>query len=200
VQVFASPDDDGEGRRFVGADEAGPAGDFDITVDSLPYPYLTATATNFDDDDGTSEFSEVFTVPMPVLSTSTKTVTAPQPRPGQPLTYTITLTNTGTDTASAILTDTLPADVTWADDYTVSTGALTWDDGERRLLWNGTVNLGAPETIVYRVTINADVTDGAVITNTATVDDGFNVHELGPASITVTLEHIYLPLVVRHLD
>ena len=60
VQIFASPDDDGEGQRFLRAGEAGPAGDFDITIGGLPYPYLTATATNFDDNDGTSEFSEVF--------------------------------------------------------------------------------------------------------------------------------------------
>ncbi len=72
VQIFASPDDDGEGERFVWAGEAGPAGDFDITVDSLPYPYLTATATNFDDDDGTSEFSEVFTASLIYLPLVTR--------------------------------------------------------------------------------------------------------------------------------
>ncbi|MGC9398422.1 MAG: hypothetical protein ACP5HM_04730 [Anaerolineae bacterium] len=198
VQIYASPDNDGEGQRFLWVGEAGPAGDFDISVTSLPYPYLTATATDF--ADGTSEFSEVFTVSMPVLATSTKTVTAPQPMPGQPLTYTLTLTNTGTSAASTTLTDTLPTEVTWADDYTVSSGALIWDAGERRLLWSSTVNVGTSESIVYRVTVNDDVADGAVITNTATVDDGVNVHELGPASVTIDLEHIYLPLVARRLD
>jgi len=198
VQVFASPDGDGEGARFLWMGTAGPAGDFDITVDSLPYPYLTATATDL--DDGTSEFSEVFTVSMPVLATSAKTVTAAQPMPGQPLTYTITLTNTGTGAASATLTDTLPTEVTWADDYTVSTGVLTWDAGERRLRWSGGVTMGAPETIVYRVTVNDGVADGAVITNTATVADGFNVYELGPASITIDVTRIYLPLVARCIN
>jgi hypothetical protein len=60
VQIFASPDNDGEGQRFLWSEVAGPAGDFDIPISSLPYPYLTATATNSADNDGTSEFSEVF--------------------------------------------------------------------------------------------------------------------------------------------
>jgi uncharacterized repeat protein (TIGR01451 family) len=197
VQIFASPDGDGEGERFLWMGTAGPAGDFDVTLDTLPYPYLTATAT--DSDDGTSEFSEVFAVTMPVLSTSTKTVTGPHPMPGQPLTYTITLTNTGTDASLATLTDTLPAEVAWADDYSISTGALTWDSDHRRLLWNGTVSVGTPETIVYRVTVSETVTDGTTIINTVTVDDGLiNVHEIGPANITIDFESVYLPLVVKN--
>jgi uncharacterized repeat protein (TIGR01451 family) len=197
VQIFASPDGDGEGERFLWMGTAGPAGDFDIALDALPYPYLTATAT--DTEDGTSEFSDVFTVTMPVLATSTKTVTAPHPMPGQPLTYTITLTNTGTDASSAKLTDTLPAEVAWTDDYSVSTGTLTWDDGKNRLLWNGTVSVDTSATIVYRVTVSETVTDGTTITNTATVDDGlFNVHELGPARVTMDFESVYLPLVMRN--
>jgi uncharacterized repeat protein (TIGR01451 family) len=197
VQIFASPDGDGEGERFLWMGTAGPAGDFDVTLDTLPYPYLTATAT--DSDDGTSEFSEVFAVTMPVLSTSTKTVTGPHPMPGQPLTYTITLTNIGTDASLATLTDTLPTEVAWADDYSVSTGALTWDSDHRRLLWNGTVSVGTPETIVYRVTVSETVTDGTTIINTVTVDDGLiNVHEIGPANITIDFESVYLPLVVKN--
>ncbi len=197
VQVFASPDDDGEGVLVVGTGEAGPAGDFDVSVDLPAYPYLTATATDFDDD-GTSEFSEVFTVDMPLLSSSTKTVTATHPLPGQPLTYTIALSNTGTGPASATLTDTLPADVTWADDYTSSSGTVTWDAAERRLLWSGTVSVGTPETIVYRVRLNDGMGAGTTITNTATLNDGMgHVHKLGPATVTVDVARAYLPLVGR---
>jgi uncharacterized repeat protein (TIGR01451 family) len=198
VEVFASQDGDGEGEIWLGQVVADSSA-FELTISSLPYPYLTATTTNSEDDVGTSEFSEVFTASLPALSTSTKTVTAPHPMPGQPLTYTITLTNTGTGAASVTLTDTLPAEVAWADDYSVSTGTLTWDDGKNRLLWNGTVSVDTSATIVYRVTVSETVTDGTTITNTATVDDGLvNVHEIGPANITIDFESVYLPLVVKH--
>jgi hypothetical protein len=71
VELFASHDADGEGEVFLGSATAGGAGDYALTVTSLPHPYLTATAT--DNTDGTSEFSAVFTAPIPVLDTSTKT-------------------------------------------------------------------------------------------------------------------------------
>lgn len=62
VQVFANPDDDGEGKTFVGQADAGPAGDFDVTFASLRSGYVTATATDLDTVGGTSEFSAVYAV------------------------------------------------------------------------------------------------------------------------------------------
>ena len=59
VELYTSPNTDGEGQVFLGLAMAGPAGDFDIEVSALPYPYLTATATGT--GNGTSEFSAVFT-------------------------------------------------------------------------------------------------------------------------------------------
>jgi hypothetical protein len=68
VELFASPDADGEGRNYLGSTVAGPAGDFSIQVDYLPYPYLTATATYEYDGihlwDGTTMFSEVYTATL----------------------------------------------------------------------------------------------------------------------------------------
>ncbi len=62
VEVFASPDDNGQGRAIIGWTEAGPAGDFTAELDSLPHRYLTATSSNIDGREGTSEFSDVFAV------------------------------------------------------------------------------------------------------------------------------------------
>jgi hypothetical protein len=62
VQVFANPNDDGEGQTFIGQADAGPAGDFDVTFTSLPSGYLTATATMIYTDEGTSTFSPVYEV------------------------------------------------------------------------------------------------------------------------------------------
>jgi titin len=58
VEIFASPNGDGEGEIWLGWGVA-ETSNFEVTVSDLPYPYLTATTTK--DDVGTSEFSEVFT-------------------------------------------------------------------------------------------------------------------------------------------
>jgi len=68
VELFTSPDADGEGRHYLGSTVAGSAGDFSFQVDYLPYPYLTATATYEYDGvhfwDGTTIFSEVYTATL----------------------------------------------------------------------------------------------------------------------------------------
>ena len=55
-------------------------GDFTVSVETLPYPYLTATATNA--TKGTSEFSTVFTTTLPILASSTKTADKNKRRAG----------------------------------------------------------------------------------------------------------------------
>ena len=196
VQVFASHDEDGEGERPIGAGPAGPTGDFDVEVISFPYRYLTATAS--DADDGTSEFSDVFNGDLPQLSTSSKAAGPSEPVPGGVVVYTITVSNTGTGSGAATVTDTLPTNVTWADSYSVSTGSLTWDAGGNQLVWTGTVAAGTAETITFQVTVDEDLVDGTVISNTAELADGIgNVHELGPANVTVRWATIYLPVLTR---
>ena len=59
VEVFQNPDDDGEGKFFLGSTTAHAlTGDFSLTVGLISMPYLTASAT--DSTDGTSEFSLVY--------------------------------------------------------------------------------------------------------------------------------------------
>ena len=196
VELFASHDADGEGEVFLGNTTAGGAGDYALTVTSLPHPYLTATAT--DNTDGTSEFSAVFTAPIPVLDTSTKTVDRATVSPGEVLTYTLTLVNTGTAAATAQVTDTLPAEVTWANSYSVSAGTLTWEAGENRLHWSGTVNVGTPVIIVYQVTVNAGLSNGEIISNAATVNAGAGItFDIRAPDVTVVAHYLYLPLILR---
>jgi hypothetical protein len=68
VELFTSPDADGEGRYYLGSTTAGLAGDFTIHVDYLRYPYLTVTSTYYYDGihlwDGTSMFSEVYSATL----------------------------------------------------------------------------------------------------------------------------------------
>jgi uncharacterized repeat protein (TIGR01451 family) len=197
VEVFVNTDDDGEGMGHLGSAVAGGGGNFTLPVPYLSYPYLTSTAT--DATDGTSEFSGVFTAETPVLRpNSSKSVDKETTSPGAVLTYTLTLSNTGTWAAKARLTDTLPAEVTWANAYGASAGSLTWDEGNNRLRWSGEVGLSAPVIITYQVTVNVGVPNGEIISNSATVNDGAGyIFEIVAPDVTVIVYDLYLPLVLR---
>jgi uncharacterized repeat protein (TIGR01451 family) len=200
VEVFENGDTDGEGETYMGDTTADASGAFTVTVSYLTQPYLTATAT--DAISGTSEFSAVFAT-LPNLSTSTKSVNKTTVSAGDGLTYTITLTNTGTADTTANVTDTLPANVTWAGQFTASTGMPIWDGGHNRLLWSGPVDVGIPVTITYQMTVNLGIPGGTLITNTAAVDDrAGNVSETGPVTVAVASEapgiDIYLPIITKN--
>ncbi len=197
VEVFVNEVDDGEGMGYWGSAVADGGGNFTLSVLFLPFPYLTATAT--DPDDGTSEFSAVFTAEIPVLHAgSSKSVDRETASPGEVMTYTLTLSNTGTSDAVATLTDTLPAEVTWADNASASAGSLTWESENNRLLWNGTVGLSTQVIITYQVTVNAGLPDGETISNVATVDDGAGiVFDIIAPEVTVIAHYLYLPLVLK---
>jgi hypothetical protein len=60
------------------------------------------------------------------------------------------------------------------------------------------VGLEAPVTIIFGVEVNGGLAADTVISNTATLDDGYGaVHELGPATTTVVTYKTYLPTVLR---
>jgi titin len=66
VELFASPDADGEGYYYMGSTVTSGAGDFSFQFDFLPFPYLTVTSS-YDYDginfwDGTTMFSDVYAV------------------------------------------------------------------------------------------------------------------------------------------
>jgi hypothetical protein len=58
VELFNSPDNERQGRYYIGSAHANAGGNFTITVPHITYPYLTATTT--DASGNTSEFSAVF--------------------------------------------------------------------------------------------------------------------------------------------
>lgn len=197
VEVFVNRDDDGEGLVHVGSAVAWGDGTFTVSVDFLPFPYLTATAT--DPDDGTSEFSAVFTAEIPVLQEeSEKSVDREMASPGEVLTYTLTVANTGTAEATVTLTDTLPPEVSFTGGASHSSGRLRWDRENNRLVWDGTVGLSVPVTIAYRVRLEAGLANGETISNDALVDNGAGyVFGIIAPDVTVVAHYVYLPLIVR---
>ncbi len=115
-------------------------------------------------------------VSTPDLSTSWKLVNGlpfNTARPGDPLTYTLVLTNVGTDNArGAMLADTLPPDLVWANHLTATTGTVGYAGG--MVTWQGDVNAFEPVTITFQVTVAKPLPGGTFVTNTAWLNDGVN--------------------------
>jgi titin len=197
VEVFSNENDDGEGQYYKGTDLTDAFGNFSITVPFMTYLYLTATAT--ETDDGTSEFSLVYTAQVPVLlKESIKSVDKEFAAPGELLTYAITLTNTGNVDATARMTDTLSSEVTWVGEFSASSGTITWEEPNNRLLWQGIVGVGGSVLITFQVSANEDLIEGEIISNEAFVNNGakfvFNIHA---QDVTVVSRHLFLPIVLR---
>jgi uncharacterized repeat protein (TIGR01451 family)/LPXTG-motif cell wall-anchored protein len=105
-----------------------------------------------------------------------KTVDLAQVNPGGTLHYTVTVNNTSDKTLlNVILTDTLPAGFTFADD---STSVRTWDIG--------TMTVGQVTTYSYDVNLSVDLQAG-VYANTAKLvyskDDGLSAAAIGGANV-----------------
>ncbi|MBX6313452.1 MAG: right-handed parallel beta-helix repeat-containing protein [Isosphaeraceae bacterium] len=173
----------GQGRTFLGAimvttDGAGNA-NFSATL-STPGTLrrsftATATSTTTDPEIGTvfvntSEFSNAITLPADLAVTK---VDSPDPAAvGQDLVYTVTVTNRGPyDALGVLLTDTLPAGVTFVS----ATGGATPVEGV--LTFNlGTMAPGASATISILVRPNATgvIANSARVTSRSTDPDPSN--------------------------
>jgi uncharacterized repeat protein (TIGR01451 family) len=125
-------------------------------------------------------------VGVPDLGEATKKASSGTVLSGEALSYTLLLPNDGSAAAQARLTDTLPLSVTYADYLTATSGTPSWHPAERQVLWDGTISTGMAVTLTYRVTVNAGLDPGTIITNIATVDDGYHVSfETPPVTVTV---------------
>jgi len=116
--------------------------------------------------------------------------------PGDVVTYTLTLANNGNDPLTIALTDLIPAGVTYIAGSV--TGGASLQDPPARIVWEGVLAKGAQQTITFKVTINADVARGSLITNTVTATVG-GVPYTAQATVHVRPQYsVYLPLVFRN--
>ena len=117
------------------------------------------------------------------------------PGAGETVTYNIRLINPGPDLETVVLTNTIPADVTYSGNLSASSGSASYTAGQVR--WQGTVPGGLPVGIRYTVFVNGNVTNPQPIVNNALVNDGLG--NLWPLSSTIIAngEASYLPVTVR---
>ncbi len=150
----------------------------------------------------------------PDLSGSSKTVMDASgndvAEAGEILTYTITVSNAGSLGAAFSLTDTLPTGTTYV------TGSLTYSGmptGTVVTITNGmlmaetagfpappdggSLLINAPGVIEFAVQVSDPVPDGDAIVNQIELRDQNMTYEIAPASISLRMSTIYLPLVIR---
>lgn len=105
----------------------------------------------------------------------TKSNTNATPQPGQVITYTINYTNNGTGTAQgSTLVDSLDNNVTYNSDAVINSGggSVSFSTSPNRVIWSnigngGDIYGGAIGQLTFSVTVNAGVSSGTIISNTA---------------------------------
>ena len=140
---------------------------------------------------------EAISVLGPVtLAASNKTVDKAFAREGETVHHTIELQADGEDGAVAVvLTDTLPAQVTYRNDLWFSTGTGLCQSGV--ITWTGSVSRTYPVSITYSVDIN-DV-GGATLSveNEVVIDTGEGEHLTRSATTVVNPMRRFLPVVLK---
>ena len=159
-----------------------------IAVDSDGFVYVADSYNNR---------IQKFERASPNLSSSAKTVDKRVAQGGDVLNYTIILRNAGHLDAPAVLaTDAIPGGTSFnAGSLSASSGNCSESGG--LITWTGTVNVEAPVTITFAVTIDTGLPNGALITNTATIDDGANPAFSRTAVTIANPYQVYLPMAIR---
>jgi uncharacterized repeat protein (TIGR01451 family) len=128
------------------------------------------------------------------LAGSSKWANTLAPAPGEVVTFTIALRNLESAAlASARMTDTLPALLTYARGLAATSGSVNRSGST--ITWTGVVASGASVTVTYAVTVSAAIVDPTIIVNTAILDDGQGAIGAASAGLGVNAYRAYLPIV-----
>ena len=149
------------------------------------------------DEEWGQAFTTVLTEPAPVLVTSRKSA-VPRSFPAhQTVNYAVVISNTGNLPATAVLTDTPPADMAVLTETLAATHGATPAYAGEQIHWSGTVAAGTEVRVTYTLSPTASTPWGIPLTNTAEIDGSV----LGPITrqATVVQTHkIWIPVVMRH--
>jgi len=113
--------------------------------------------------------------------------------PGDRLKYTILLQNPGELLPTVTMTNTLPAEVTFAGDLQVSSG--THRETNNTITWNGAVSASQPVTVSYSITVSQHIDSPTVSVNTVHLNDGQGRVTQLYTSTYINGYAIYLPII-----
>jgi uncharacterized repeat protein (TIGR01451 family) len=130
------------------------------------------------------------------LAGSTVGVSKAAAEPGETLAYTIHLRNPSLMLPTVILTDTLPAGVTFSGGLSATAGEASYSGGI--ISWTGPVSSGAPVTISFNVAIDPRLTESTAIWNDVQIDDGAGNILFRRALTVVNAQKSYLPFLRRY--
>ncbi|MEE9618077.1 MAG: DUF5107 domain-containing protein [Anaerolineae bacterium] len=150
----------------------------------------------FGDEEWGQTFTTVLTEPAPVLVTSRKSATPDLFHPYQTVAYTVVISNTGNLSVSAMLTDTVPAEMTVLTGTLAATSGPTPTCADGQIHWSGTVTPSGEVRVTYTLSPTAITPFGVPLTNTAEIAGSV----LGPFTrreAVVQIHALWLPLVAR---
>jgi uncharacterized repeat protein (TIGR01451 family) len=152
-------------------------------ADALPPETVITNTAIIEDGRGiTYERQATTRVNTIELEGSTKRVNKSAAVPGEVLTYTLTLRNAGlADAMDVTVVDPVPAHTVYQPGSV--TGGAFYDEANNRIIWSGAVSGGGQVSFSFAVRIVTPLSDGTVIENTATIDDGVH-HPFTRTAIT----------------
>jgi uncharacterized repeat protein (TIGR01451 family) len=155
-------------------------------TNSTDFPTVSAVQSAFG-----GGFADAFVVKISEALTSDLSITkAASPNPvitGQNITYTLTVTNNGPGAATNVtVTDNLPVSTTFVSSSSTG-GGVSGGAGNSRTVTFASLAAGASETITLLATVNCDVADGTLISDTATVSSDTTDPNMANNSATATV-------------
>ncbi len=135
--------------------------------------------------------------PYRTLKDSVMFVSEFDPDPGATLTYTLVLLNPGPMLAGVTVTNTLPAELTFAGNLTANRGTAQESGGV--ITWEGGVSAADTVVIQYDATVDNQVIGPALIVNTAYIDGGIEEVLTREASVMVDGYLTFIPFTVRNV-
>jgi uncharacterized repeat protein (TIGR01451 family) len=99
----------------------------------------------------------------------TKAVGTAGAKPGEVITYTVVISNSGGDATVAVVSDTLPAELSLAGPVTLEPPEAGTVGSPPVLVSDATITAGGGITLTFPVKVNAHLAAGTVITNTASL-------------------------------
>jgi uncharacterized repeat protein (TIGR01451 family) len=134
---------------------------------------------------------------VPDLSASQKHASHPAAKSGETVIYTVVIRNTGAALDHTVLvTDTVPAGLSYVDDSLTATLGTTDDSRAPILRWSGELGATPAVTIKYAATVTEE--SARLITNVAVINGGASGTIVRSAAILANGSNQFLPVVAKH--